>query len=271
MCIEIDKRAIRTPDGAREIIEYNINVLYHLPKQYKNLEKALINVRKDLYDILHFCQDNDPIIWHQKYVWFIDNDRLTEVVRKRTTYSTSNKHFNYLCCIGALNKLKQTENNMTGVSATFLLNEREKGKIRPPNTFTVYRYTSKKLAEMDGRAAQLLEHKITSGNISNDKLKASGCQELAEEVFYANSETSIQNKTRKFKKVLEQILRLCDHKGYTDKKELCSSLGWSRNRLDKFLNVFKEQWQQEYQYKAPNKQETEKYNLKSKSWIITRR
>lgn len=267
----MDKRAIRTPDGAREIIEYNINVIYHLPKQYKNLDKALKGVRRDLLNILHFCKDNEPIPWKQKYTWFIDNDRLTEIVRKRTTYSTSNKHFNYLCCLGAINKLKQTENSMTGVNMTFLLNERENGKRRPINTFTVYRYTQKKLEDMEQRAAELLDHKITPGNISNDKLKASGLQELAKEVFYANSETSIISKTRTFATVMEQLTRLCDEKGYTDKKELCSSLDWSRDKLDKFLNVFKEQWQQQFQYKAPNKAETEKYNLKSKAWIITRR
>ena len=40
----MDKRAIRTPDGARDILKYNINVIYHLPKKYKNLNKALKDV-----------------------------------------------------------------------------------------------------------------------------------------------------------------------------------------------------------------------------------
>lgn len=267
----MDKRAIRTPDGAREIIEYNTNIIYHLPKKYINLDRALANVRRDLLKIFKFCKENEPIIWQQKYVWFIDNDRLTEVVRKRTTYSTSNKHFNFLCCLGALNKLKQTESSMTGVNMTFLLNEREKGKIRPINTFTIYKYTEKKLDEMEQRAAELLEHKITPGNISNDKLKASGCSILAKEVFYANSEQSLQNKETDFQEVLKQLELLCDEKGYTNKKELCSSIGWNKDKLDKFLNIFKDTWQQLYQYKAPTKAEIEQYNLKNKLWIITRR
>lgn len=267
----MDKRAIRTPDGAREIIEYNINILYHLPKKYACLDKALKDVRYDILKLLQFCKDTEPIIWQQKYVWFIDNKRLTEVVRERTTKATSNRHFNFLCCLGALNKLKQTENSMTGVNMTFLLNERENGKKRPINTFTVYKYTLQKLDEMEQRAAELLEHKITPGNISNDKLVATGCTDLAKEVFYANSEKSIQNKTREFEKVQEQLERLCNEKGYTDKKELCSSLDWSRDKLDNILNVFKDTWQQQYQYKAPNKAEAEQYGLKTKNWIITRR
>lgn len=267
----MDKRAIRTVDGAREIIEHNINILYHLPKKYVCLDRALKDVRYDLLKLLRFCKDTEPIIWKQKYVWFIDNNRLTKVVRKRTTKPTSNRHFNFLCCLGALNKLKQTENQMTGVNMTFLLNEREKGKIRPINTFTVYRYTPKKLEEMDQRAAVLLEHKITPGNISNDKLVASGCNAMAKEVFYTNSEKSIQNKTKEFGKLLKQLERLCNEKGYTDKKELCSSLDWRRDRLDNILSIFKDNWEQHYRYKAPKMEETELYQLKSKHWIITRR
>ena len=267
----MDKRAVRTPDGAREIIDYNINVIYHLPKKYTNLDRALTNVRRDLLKLFQFCKKNEPIVWKQKYVWFIDNDRLTEIVRKRTTYSTSNKHFNFLCCLGAISKLKQTDSSMTGVNMTFLLNERENGKIRPINTFTVYKYTEKKLEEMEQRAAELLAHKITPGNISNDKLKASSCDTLAKEVYYANSEQSLKNKEKEFQEVLKQLDRLCTDKGYTDKKELCRSLGWNRDKLDKFLNIFKDTWQQLYQYKAPNKQDKERYNIKSQAWIITRR
>lgn len=267
----MDKRAIRTSDGAREIIEYNINTIYHLPKKYKYLDKALKNVRYDLLKLLKFCKENEPILWKQKYVWFIDNKRFTEIVRERTTKATSNRHFNYLCCLGVISKLKQTEEDMTGVNMTFLLNEREKGKIRPINTFTVHKYTEKKLKEIEQRAAKLLENKITPGNISNDKLKANGCTELAKEVFYANSEKSIRNKEKDFQKVLKQLEKLCNEKGYTNKKELCNSLDWNRDKLDNILNIFKNIWQQLYQYKAPNREETVRYNLKSKAWIILKR
>lgn len=58
----MDKRAIRTSDGAREIIEYNINILYHLPKKYACLDRALKDVRRDLLKLLNFCKDTEPII-----------------------------------------------------------------------------------------------------------------------------------------------------------------------------------------------------------------
>lgn len=267
----MSNKAIRTSDGAREIIEYNIYILYHLPKRYSNLEKALKNVRYDLLKILNFCKDKEPIIWKQKYVWFVDNKRLTEVVRERKTKATSNRHFNYLCCIGAIEKLEQYENHRTGVNMTFLANQENGSKKRDINTFTVYRYTQQKLEYMEQRAAMLLESKVTAENISNDKLKACGLTGMAEEVFYANSEKSIKNKMRSFEMIMEQVAKLCDEKGYTDKGEVCSCIGWSRDRLDYMLNIFRHEWTEQYQYKAPNKFEVEKYRLESRKWIIIRR
>ena len=267
----MDKRAIRTPDGARDIIEYNIEKLYHLPRKYCCLDRALQDVRQDLLKLLRFCKGHDPVIWQQKYVWFIDNTRFTAGVRKRTTAATSNRHFNFLCCLGAITKLKQTADSMTVVNMTFLLNEYENGKCRPINTFTVYKYTEKQLEKMERRASELLDHRITPGNISHDKMVANGCSELAKEVFYANSDRSIQKKKELFQEVMQQLEKLCDEKGYTNKMELCSKLKWGRKKLDDILSIFRDDWQQVYQYKAPNKLEREQYSLKSKKWIIMKR
>ena len=201
----------------------------------------------------------------------IDNKRLTEKVRKKTTAATSNRYFNYLCCLGAIHKLPQGEGNLTGVNLTFLLNEQENGKTRPINTFTVYKYTPKQLEKMEARAQLLLENGITQGNISHDKLVASGCAEMAAEVYYANSDKAIVKKERDFKRLLELLSRLCNEKGHTTKRELCDLLDWRKDKLDRILGTFKKEWQQQYSYKAPNKEETEQYNLKSKAWIMTRR
>lgn len=267
----IDKRLRRTPAGALNIIEYNLNLLYHLPKKYRCLDRALKNVRADLLRLLRFCKEHEPLIIQQKYVWFIDNKRLTEKVRKKTTAATSNRYFNYLCCLGAIHKLPQGEGNLTGVNLTFLLNEQENGKTRPINTFTVYKYTPKQLEKMEARAQLLLENGITQGNISHDKLVASGCAEMAAEVYYANSDKAIVKKERDFKRLLELLSRLCNEKGHTTKRELCDLLDWRKDKLDRILGTFKKEWQQQYSYKAPNKEETEQYNLKSKAWIMTRR
>ncbi|MBR5583733.1 MAG: hypothetical protein IKW21_04325 [Lachnospiraceae bacterium] len=267
----MDSKAIRTPEGARDILEYNINLLYHLPKKYKCLDRALRDVRGEMFKLLQFCKSKDPIIWKQKYVWFVERNRMKAIMNVGTVRS-ANKKFNYLCCLGILEKVKQSEDDMIGVNMMFLLDYKDKGRKvnRPINTFAVHRYTEKKLDEIEKRAAKILEHKITPGNISNDKLKASDCGDLAAEVYYANSEKSIENKTRAYKQITDLIDQLCEEKGYTDKDELCLIMGWKREYLDRILTVFKETWLQQYKYKAPTKAEVEKYKLQSKSWIIKR-
>ena len=264
----MDKRAIRTPEGARDIIEYNIQRIYHLPSRYRNLNKALEPVRKDLLDILQYIKDIKPIIWHQKYVWYVYTDKLTYTVRKRTTRATSNRHFNFLCCIGVLHKLPQNGENMIGVNMEFMF---ETDKSRPMNVFTVYRYTTEELERLEQRATELIDHGITSGNISKDKLVASGLPELAREVFFANREESYTNKEKLLETVFKAITELCEEKGYTTKAEVCRTVKLRREQLDNLLKVFDQAWQRGYSYRPPNKQEKEQYQIQNNKWIIKRR
>lgn len=264
----MDKRAIRTATGARAIIEANIQKIYHLPKKYKNLERAMTGVREDLLDIFNYIKKIDAVIWKQKYTWYLDNKTLTEKIRKKTTYATTNRHFNYLCCIGLINKIPQRGENMLHINMEFML---ETGSSIPMNVISVHLYTENELERLDHRAAELLQHGITPGNISKDKLMASGCEALAKEVYYANSENSLKKKEKDLVKVLECIENACDSQGYTTKAEICSSIGMSKDQLDVIFRVFKKQLQQKYTYKAPGKQEKEKYGLENQSWIIQRR
>lgn len=261
-------KANRTAEGAWKILKDNIEILYHLPSRYKNLNRILTPVRKDLFDILHYAERIKPIIWHQKYVWYLDTGHLTYRVRKKTTTATSNRHFNFLCCIGVLQKVKQTEDNMIGVNMEFMI---ETGKQRPMNVFTVYRYTPKKLEQLERRAEKLLRCGITEGNISHDKLIASGCPEFAREVYFANSDTSILYKEKMLKNVLQCVTELCEKKGYTTKAEVCRTMHLRREQLDNLLKVFSNAWEQNFCYKAPNKQEKEQYQITDSKWIITRR
>lgn len=262
--------ANRTAEGAWKILDYNIAVLYHLPSRYKNLNRILTPVKWDLYNILHHIRKIEPIPWHQKYVWYLDTGHLTTRVRKRSSgaTATSNRHFNFLCCIGVLQKLKQTEDNMLGVNQEFMI---ETGKKRPMNVFTVYRYTPKKLEQLEQRAEKLLKAKVTEGNISHDRLVASGLPELAREVYFANSDTSIIYKENMLKNVFQCVTELCEKKGYTTKAEVCRTMHLRREQLDNLLKVFGNAWEQNFCYKAPNKQEKEQYQITDSKWIITRR
>jgi hypothetical protein len=106
---------------------------------------------------------------------------------------------------------------MIGINMEFLI---ETEKKRPMNVFTVYRYTPKKLEQLERRAEKLLRCGVTEGNISHDKLVASGCPELAREVYFANSDTSILYKEKMLRNVFQCVTELCDKKGYTTKSEV---------------------------------------------------
>lgn len=262
--------AIRTPEGARAIIEENLQILYHLPKKYENLNIMLRDVKHDLYDILNHIKDIEPIIWQQKYVWFLDNGTLTSKVRNRTTAATSSRHFNFLCCLGVLQKLKQTREQMIGINMEFLL---ETGRERPINVFSVYRYTSKQLEKMEERAAAMHKAKITPGNISRDKLVASGLEELAKEVFYANTDKALQKKEFVWKRVLREIDGQCEQYGFTTKSEVCAACGFSIDKLDELIKVFRMQFDKRYSYKPPTKEQRQQLHIAAecKKWIITRK
>ena len=266
--MKTDNRAIRTADGARAIIEHNIYTIYHLPTRYQALNRALKDVRQDLLSILNYIKDIEPIIYRQQYCWYLDNGALTNKVRKRTTKATSNRRLNYLFCIGVLRKIKQTEHNMIGINMEFML---ESGINRPMNVLTVYRYTDKELGKLENRAKILLEHGITAGNISRDKLVASGCIELADEVYYANSKTSIQRKDKLYNKLTLCLDTLISEQGYCTKSQLCIVLSWQRDKLDNIMRVYAMQWQQCYTYKAPNNTDIEQYGLLTKKWIIKKK
>lgn len=259
----------RTVAGAKAILEENQQTIYHLSSgKYPNLSKALKLLKSDLLRILSFCKKHDPIIYKQKYTWFLDTNRLTYTVRKKTTRSTSNAHFNYLCAIGALTKIHQYNGDMTGINATHKLNSPDKDTI---NTFSVPRYTEQRLERMEQRAERLYRLKITPSNISHDKLIASGCRSMAKSIYYTNSNKALHKKTEQWEKLKMAIDTAIENKGYTTKAEIANTLRITRSKLDKLITTFRLEWDRAYIYKAPNAQEQKTYALENKSWIITRR
>lgn len=262
------KTAIRSAEGAKEIIEDNLQVIYHLPNKYEYTHKLLMPVRRDLLKVLNFAKKVDPIIWHQKYVWFVDNTSLTYKIRKRTTASTSSRHFNFLCCIGLIRKVKQNEAEMIGINREFLL---ETGKPRPMNVITVHRYTKKELEKIESRAKLLYEKKVTAGNISRDKLVASGLENLASEVYFANTDKALQSKKIQWQQVVKVMEQRCDEQGFTTKAEICRYLDLSKDSLNELMKVFKLQFAADFEYKSSKKEQRERLGITSPHWIITRR
>ena len=214
--------------------------------------------------ILSFCAKHEPIIYRQSYTYFLDANRIN-AIRHKTTKSVSNRHFNYLCCLGLLKKVPQYKGRMTRINQNFVEQTKQQ---HPINTVSILRYTPEKLEEIEQRAILLRKNKITAGNLSCDKLMACGLAELAKEVYPLNIKSSIYRKQKVYENVLEVAHQLCNRDGYTTKQAICEVTGMTKDTLHKLLTVFAQDWKKNFTYHAPNKEDKEKYNLTTNQWIL---
>lgn len=258
---------LRSAEAGRQILRDNRTILYHLPKRYKNLNEILVgDLRSDLFKILTYLSKINPIIYKQRYVYFLPNSILTGKIRRKTTGSVSNRRLNYLCCIGLICKVQQTPEDMIGINMEFLL---ENPHIRTPmSVFTVYRYTDKQLEKMDKNAGRLLDAKMTVGNLSHDRLMAAGLEDLADEVYFLNSDEVFHRRQQAIEVVFRELDKIIAQKGYASKRELYQALPFPDLEIDKLLKIFKNQFQERYVYKRPNAEERSRWNITGDNWKI---
>lgn len=72
---------------------------------------------------------------------------------------------------------------------------------------------------MDKQSGILLAHKVTAGNISCDRLRAVGLNDLAEQI-YMNDIKSFDRKEKFKNKVFKAIDDEIESKGYTTKQDI---------------------------------------------------
>ena len=261
---------LRSAESGRQILKENRRILYQLPKRYNNLNEIVVgDLRSDLFKILTYLSKIDPIIYKQKYVYFLPNSILTDKIRQKTTGSVSNRRLNYLCCIGLIRKVRQTVEDMIGINMEFLL---ENPHIKTPmSVITVYRYTDSQLEKMNDRAGRLLDAKVTVGNLSHDRLMAAGLQDLADEVYFMNRDEVFQRRQQEIATMFSTLDQIIAEKGYASKKDLYRSLPYPVAEIDKLLKIFKNQFQERYTYKRPNSEERDKWNISGNGWKIMER
>lgn len=254
----------KTLESVKKILQDNLSIIYHLSsKKYPYIVKAIEFVKKDLYDILNYFKKINPIIYKQKYVWYIDTFHLTYRIRKKTTRCTSNKHFNYLCSTGLLRKVKQTKDDMLKINQQFL---ESTGQTHPMNVFTVYRYTEKQLQIINERCRLLLTCNVTVGNISADRLRVVGLTNIATEVYFSNQKKSHLKKEEQLNMLFFNIDKSIGQYGYTRKDYIYEIM--PRARVDNLFKIFKEKILEKYSYKPPFQEEKEKFHLANGKWII---
>ncbi|MCD8010294.1 MAG: hypothetical protein LUF34_05810 [Lachnospiraceae bacterium] len=258
-----------TIEEQMDLIKYNRSVLYRIPVAYENLNRALSeDLRQDLLSLYKWLCDIKMFRYHGRYTFYADNDTLTYCIRRKQTKAVTNRHFNYLCAIGLINKSDPN----TEINKGFI-KENPVTRVRPMNTYFLKRYIPEELERLDKRAGLLMNAGVTPGNISNDKLKIAGLIDLAKEIYPLNNENSIVRKKAMYDMLLDKIKEDITEYGFCSKTKLYEYECFSdnKNKIDKLLRIFREDIKDKYYYKPPTKEEKVKYGLTRNNWIFTER
>lgn len=264
-----------TVESAHEIVEYNIQRIYHLPqKRYEAIHYFLDRgtLRRTLLNILNYIKDKQIIIDKHRYNFILDTDSLTHKVRKKASgRGTSNSHFNLLCCMGLINKVYQSYERDIILEANRQFIEGT-GNAIPINVFSFRRYTEQELDRIEQRAHRLLQAGVTIGNVSQTYLCNNGCKDIADEVYFSNNPAAPGKKRREFEEVLPVIEELINQKGYTTREEIQRNVTQIPvDELDSVLRTFKAEIQNRYDYRPPKKKDIEKWRLPNRKYIYTKK
>lgn len=264
-----------TIESAHEIVEYNIQRIYHLPqKRYEAIHYFLDRgtLRRTLLNILNYIKDKQIIIDKHRYNFILDTDSLTHKVRKKASGRvTSNSHFNLLCCMGLLNKVYQNYERDIVLEANRRFIE-ETGSAIPINVFSFRRYTEEELDRIEKRSQRLMQAGVTIGKVTYNYLCINGCKDIADEVYFLNNRAAPRKKRREFDTVLPVIKELVEQKRYATREEIQMHVTEiTGSELSIVLRTFKAEILKEYDYRPPKKKEMEKWRLLNRKYIYTKR
>ena len=264
-----------TIESAHEIVEYNIQRIYHLPqKRYEAIHYFLDRgtLRRTLLNILNYIKDKQIIIDKHRYNFILDTDSLTHKVRKKASGRvTSNSHFNLLCCMGLLNKVYQNYERdiVLEVNRRFI---EETGSAIPINVFSFRRYTEEELDRIEQRSQRLMQAGVTIGKVTYNYLCINECKDIADEVYFLNNRAAPKKKRREFQAVLPVIKELVEQRGYATREEIQTQVTEiTGSELAIVLRTFKAEILKEYDYRPPKKKEMEKWRLPNRKYIYTKR
>lgn len=267
-------KGTRSPESAEAIIKYNIYVIYHMPKRYKNVHSTLETdkeqqpLRDLLLKILNFSRKSKTVIWDQRYINHLDNGRITYDFRQNQSTGTASRYFNFLCAMGFLKKQKQVAGHMTRINEEFL---KETGKPRPINVVSIPKYTQAYLMQIETMTQLLTDHQVTKGNISRNRLLAAGLLDLADEVYPINSKKSFPGKQKLYSRLEQVIEQALNEHGYIYMAQVAAALEMPEEAVKALKKIFNEDFSSKYHYGATTAEQAEKYDIPTKKWIITRR
>jgi len=268
-----------TQEQAQQVIEDNIYMIYHMPARYENINHYLKgNVRKTLLQLYRYMQDKEIIIDKHRYLFVLDNTRLTQQVRKKAyanDKATSFRYMSILCAMGLLTKIPQSKadpDNLLQVNRNYFTTYPDRQKALTVYTFR--RYTEKELDRIEARSERLKKAGVRIGNVSFNMLMVNNCQDIAFELFRSNNRTAPERKKDEYEYLLLCIDMLIESKCYAHRQEIIDNLsgfGMSVWEIDKLFKIFRNDLMKRYYFKRPTKDQKAMYGLQDDKFIYTPR
>lgn len=270
---------------AQELIKANIQTIENLddetyPFLYDYL-KPRAPLRKTFLTLMEWLSEKN-IILDGNPKFFVTTDQLTMIrlpncKNVRNGHATSNRHLNMLAAMGMFHKEPQYP--QYGKALRIVQDYYDKTGKRSFGVFRIIKYNEQNLEAIEDRCLDLKTAGITAGNIQYDMFAVNGLKELGQEIYYANSWKSADNKKKDYDDLMKIMADLIAEHEYTTNRQIRGQWRASHgaykalevrkadNHLKKIMRIYKAQINDQYQHKPPKDEDMEKYGLVGRDWI----
>lgn len=260
-----------------EIIQYNREFLYHIPKrEYPNIYtcfKKYPRLKELLYYIYREVDEKQTLPYKHMTSFIITNKKLRSIMHAYNDRQV-NPQVNYLFALGVIRKLNDKLEGMSYIMEEW---KKDNPKKETMNTLILVKLTDEKLDQIEQRAKLLLERRISPSNISAKNLIVNGLEWLADELYFRNRNARKNIEANQEIAFREQLIECMQEEiqrtGYTTKEDVVNWIkegtGWSNIYINRYLGRHRAYINDVFHYHKPTQQEKALYKLKSSSFIYT--
>lgn len=260
-----------------EIIQYNREFLYHIPKrEYPNIYKCFKKyprLKELLYYIYREVDEKQTLPYKNMTSFIITNKKLRSIMHAYNDRQV-NPQVNYLFALGVIRKLNDKLEEMSYIMQEW---KKDNPKKETMNTLILVKLTDAKLDQIEQRAKLLLERRISPSNISAKNLIVNGLEWLADALYFRNRNARKNIEANQEIAFREQLIECMQEEitrtGYTTKDDVVNWIkegtGWSNIYINRYLGRHRTYINDAFHYHKPTKQEIDKYKLEGKAFIYS--
>lgn len=262
-----------------EIIQYNREFLYHIPKGiYPNIYKCFKKyprLKELLYYIYREVDEKQTLPYKNMTSFIITNKKLRSIMHAYNDRQV-NPQVNYLFALGVIRKLNDKLEGMSYIMEEW---KKDNPKKETMNTLILVKLTDERLDQIEQRAKLLLERRISPSNISAKSLIVNGLEWLADELYFRNRNARKNIEASQEIAFREQLIEWMqaeiEQTGYTTKEDVVDWIkegtGWSNTYINRYLGRHRAFINSAFYYHKPTKQEIDKYELQGKAFIYSQK